>query len=630
VTETRHRLRNQQQRRATSDGRMRMRMRMRAQSSRTVPVSLRPGRSLSIRTQDDRQPEQKAPSTPTTEQYLRTLSQSVDPPTLADLEKHRPPRLPALSSPTYNKLYNDTLEHLSKSFTKNQLIAFEQLLGRQELKSRKKKAILENVMAHGLHIHSPSAIERAHRERTEVHSESITLPPSALFFLLGKDGADLLQLSNEHNVHVSLAPEPLALSVSGLRASILAFCAAVKQRTEVIHAKRLPSSMFLKPPSLQLLRKVSRLSGAFLEPDGPNVRINATDERIAKQTEYLLVYLTNKEAQCRQSSTWILQSATSSSQTPPSLQSPQLALFPMYRKGTFGQRFENPTFFRLSQVAKWILATPPGPVSLLSAEVIDQNAMSLTLREALERVHRSNFGQGASHLTASFGHHMFDLSDNYLNSQKNGSNFESSDIFTFVEWLRKDSSHSQFAFRAPETLMTTAMEDVSTNRQLIYTASRDHTSRKTLTLDLPPPGQNSGCTSSLTASTEFCVNVLVPAKTYDLRLELRNEQSISSDSYPAELLEYNTIHDRDCSILPPVEVNFDGLAYYLTSFHEQQLSQVYTDDQMLHTIVGTKSDLLTGEKDPSCSISTPGWRDTAIWRTFLRKCEGFAASPSTV
>jgi len=274
----------------------------------------------------------------------------------------------------------------------------------------------------------------------------------------------------------------------------------------------------------------------------------------------------------------------------------------VYRKGTFGQRFENRTFFRLSQVARWILATPPGPASLLTAEVIDQNALSLTLREALERVHQSNFGQGVSHLSASFGNHIFDLSDSHYDSPKKASIFASSDIFTFVEWLRKDARQSQFAFRAPETLMTTAMEDVSAHRQLVYSASQDHTSRKTLTLDLPSPGQNSGCTSLLTASTEFCVNVLVPTKSYDLRLELRNELSVSRDSHPAELLEYKTVYDRDFSVLPPVEVNFDGLVYYLTSFHEQQLSQVYTSDQMLHTLVGMKSDLLTGEMDPTCSV----------------------------
>jgi hypothetical protein len=106
-----------------------------------------------------------------TEEYLHHLKQSIKQPTLEDLQKHRPIRLPSAPSPTYNKVYNDTLDHLSKSFTKQQLLAFEQIFGRGHAKSKNKRIVLESVMEHGLNIPSPSSIEKGQRERTEIHSE---------------------------------------------------------------------------------------------------------------------------------------------------------------------------------------------------------------------------------------------------------------------------------------------------------------------------------------------------------------------------------------------------------------------------------------------------------------------------
>ena len=104
----------------------------------------------------------------TTEHYLNALSQSIAQPTLEDLERHRPKHLPPAESHSYNQVYNETIEHLSKSFTKQQLLSFEQLLGRGYARRRSKRLVLENVMEHGLSIPSPSSIERTRREQTEI------------------------------------------------------------------------------------------------------------------------------------------------------------------------------------------------------------------------------------------------------------------------------------------------------------------------------------------------------------------------------------------------------------------------------------------------------------------------------
>jgi hypothetical protein len=119
-----------------------------------------------------------------TQQYLDKLAITNSLPSLSDLEKFRPSRIPDSNSPLYKNVYETTLDQLSKSFTKPQLIAFGHLLGHDLSKLRNKKAVLENIMDFGLKIPSPTSIESARRARTDILAESMYLHLSTLMLTL--------------------------------------------------------------------------------------------------------------------------------------------------------------------------------------------------------------------------------------------------------------------------------------------------------------------------------------------------------------------------------------------------------------------------------------------------------------
>jgi len=103
------------------------------------------------------------------------------------------------------------------------------------------------------------------------HNESLTLLP---------DGADVLEMSRSHNVHISLKTDPFALHVEGVRASLKKVAERIdaikKSITEEIF--RLPTKAPIAP---DLLQRISRLAGALLENIGSKgtVRIFAKTPR---------------------------------------------------------------------------------------------------------------------------------------------------------------------------------------------------------------------------------------------------------------------------------------------------------------------------------------------------------------
>jgi hypothetical protein len=98
---------------------------------------------------------------------------------------------------------------------------------------------------------------------------------------------------------------------------------------------------------------------------------------------------------------WILQSTKASSGLESAIP-PKLALFPLYRQGTFGKKSENVSLFRLYQVSEWLLGAPSHAVSLQHAEVIDPDATAHTLQDRVERYCNLHFDTNKLSLTFSY------------------------------------------------------------------------------------------------------------------------------------------------------------------------------------------------------------------------------------
>lgn len=193
--------------------------------------------------------------------YLASIHAAGLEPTLDDIERCRPKRHSSSESSKYAEEYNNLLDTLCRSFSKDQLRKFTELYQLDPIwtrTSRRKVEYAESIIEKQWDWPSLKEIERRKRDRTEVvvksqfysadcaHSEpdfcSIRRQPKSTFphswkrWSLPKilpsscndkipDGADLLQLSMQYNVHISLASNPLALRVEGLRG-------AMKQLTE--------------------------------------------------------------------------------------------------------------------------------------------------------------------------------------------------------------------------------------------------------------------------------------------------------------------------------------------------------------------------------------------------------------
>lgn len=112
---------------------------------------------------------------PRVDAFLASLHTAGSVPSLEDLERGRPREYAHPESPLYAKEYNGLLEHLDRSFTKEQLRRFNEQyrLDPQFWRTGMRKvhyarAIVENAWGWP----SLREIERAKRERTEVVTES--------------------------------------------------------------------------------------------------------------------------------------------------------------------------------------------------------------------------------------------------------------------------------------------------------------------------------------------------------------------------------------------------------------------------------------------------------------------------
>ncbi|KAI9060624.1 hypothetical protein FKP32DRAFT_1656045 [Trametes sanguinea] len=205
--------------------------------------------------------------------YLASINATGTEPTLEDLEQCRPRVQPPPQSPAYVETYNDLIQTLCRSFTKEQLRKFllEALGPSRHSGSRRKKAdYAESIVEQLWKWPTLKQLEKAKRDRTEIISKAFPVTASELFLILGKDGMDLLRLSEEYDVHISLQRKPMALRVEGTRASLK----DLGERLWNIKKSFVEETYYLPSPApipSELVQRISRLASAYVEND-PSVR----------------------------------------------------------------------------------------------------------------------------------------------------------------------------------------------------------------------------------------------------------------------------------------------------------------------------------------------------------------------
>jgi len=270
------------------------------------------------------------------------------------------------------------------------------------------------------------------------------------------------------------------------------------------------------------------------------------------------------------------------------------------------------------------LGSSSTPGSLQHCEVVDKNATRLTLKDIIERYHRSLFANERTMLSISFGYHLFDISG----AEATASPLEPTDLHNFSQWLSKGNQTPRFSARIPGLLMNAPVQTEPSVQQIVYSGisdvSGDVKSSKSLTLSLPYMDEglcnvDNRLIPELTS--EISANILVPARVSDMQLTLRRREALPTGLLPQQLLACFENTQGDVPDSPPLKLSYGGVDYNLTSYERQQISYALESNHDLRINLRAITDLLTGESSSSCSIDTEDWENPEIWNSLVIKCD---------
>ncbi|CAL1695351.1 unnamed protein product [Somion occarium] len=226
-----------------------------------------------------------------TEAYLAKLHAGGVKPTIADLEMFRLDKHARPDTRRYVEQHNSIVDSLCRAFTRQQLREFLELYNVDPASIRpkhKKTQYAEAILEDGWGWPSLQELEKSKRERTEVSAKLYPMTRSELFLMLGRDGSQMLELSREYNVNVSLSSEPLALRVEGIIAALNSITQRISQLREsfVNEVYQLPTATSVPQ---DLIKRISRLANAFMENVGPNgeIKIHARSEQSLENAKRL-------------------------------------------------------------------------------------------------------------------------------------------------------------------------------------------------------------------------------------------------------------------------------------------------------------------------------------------------------
>ncbi|KII93548.1 hypothetical protein PLICRDRAFT_171287 [Plicaturopsis crispa FD-325 SS-3] len=404
-------------------------------------------------------------------------------PTLADIERCRPLRQEPSYSPDYLDQYSELLDTLCRSFSKEQLRGFcvSYSLGRSfSHRGRRKAEYAEAIMEQQWGWPSLRRLEKEKRDKTEISVRSFDVSPAQLFLILGKDGADLLQLSLDFNVHISMTPKPLALRAEGVRGSLKALTERIEELKEDIVEDRfeLPNRKPIRP---ELVQRISRIAGAYVENVGDvgQVRVCAKNEHDLQNARRLSI-----RAACDvQNHTPPPLMSYLPSEVPVSslaaLFSALYALFPFFSPRSLPWTMNTGGAFRIRRVGQWLGEDPTEDVEKTGGLAGGRGQLqhlshgTQDLRDILQDEFPdigAQYGSPSRSVTASFGHVLL-TSNGAARRASILPPFKGSSPFKKVfEWLATGQMDRTFIPSVPTFLLKTPPAEQRILHRLVYQA----------------------------------------------------------------------------------------------------------------------------------------------------------------
>ncbi|KAF7320445.1 hypothetical protein MKEN_00829400 [Mycena kentingensis (nom. inval.)] len=584
------------------------------------------------------------------DQHLDSIVQSTDV-VLADVEALRPPGEPPVDSPTYATQYKAALASLTGSFNAKQLQQFLKLYRVPVPADRKKaplaKAILEQTWRW------PSLESVRERERAaELSTELLPLTPTQAFLVLGKDGTESRELSHKHGVRMTFKTNPLSLQIDGTRSALTAVS------KEIAHLKSsivedffdlLPEST-VKP---EILNRISRLTGALLEPFGDGrIRISylGHDARLGIVAKRLLAQslCENSSVEDRRLFFYLPPTGPRSSDIPASSAFPRdYGLYPFMSPRFLPWSTSSRGVFRMRRVEDMLDGSSTedllktGGLAMGRGHLLglDQQAVDMRILFDASNPTASNPIASKS-IIASIGHFLltsppgkqFSITPPLQGHQK---------MPQVLSWLSKFSDPVVFAPTLPHRL-SSAISDHKALHRLVYRSlnAAEEDAYKIFKVEVALPGSavpdgHAWWSSSIQCAAGRVVDfdVLMPDRPFDIRFSVLETAPVVEDGRPTLINDY--LHKLNAFLGfedpdavqpdPPITLDFDGTTYLLQACLNVRQKAEPGDDSALQTITESAVDSEGEQKSASCEvIHTGSPMNDSAWRSFLSACDAMS------
>ncbi|KAF8140133.1 hypothetical protein EV363DRAFT_1151759 [Boletus edulis] len=414
------------------------------------------------------------------DRYLASIKPADLEPTLDDIQRCKPESFSRPDSSRYAAEYTSLLETLCRSFSKEQLRHFTELYKLDPIwtrSSRRKTEYAESIIEKAWGWPSLKEIERKRRDTTEVLVKAFTVTPSQLFLIMGKDGADLLQLSTQYNVHISLTSNPLALRVEGLRGSLKGLTEYISSLKKGIIDEifELPTG---RPVGQDLLQRISRLAGAYVENHGHRgkVRICAKHPNDITTAKHLTLRASLEVSVGIQARTVCFDAPNKIRDSPVAISEPhRYSIYPFVIPSSLPWTMHSGCAFRLRRVADWLgidtyedVASTGGladnPHRLLNLDHSSGEVLSQLVCPAMPE--STSYRQRV--ITASLGHILISSGDNSQRATILPPLSGTLSLPDILKWIETTGTLLTFVPSIPPAMMTVALGKRRALHRLVY------------------------------------------------------------------------------------------------------------------------------------------------------------------
>ncbi|KAG5734188.1 hypothetical protein E4T56_gene1247 [Termitomyces sp. T112] len=613
------------------------------------------------------------------QEYLDHLATTQDI-SVVDLEREYKPSIrPDKTATDYEEEYKKVVARLVRSFSLSQLRTIAKSYEIDISSKLTKWSTAATIVERQWRWPSLASIKQEKMDSEIIH-QSFLLDAKEAFLILGKDGADLLDISSKFGVHVSLSSNPLTLEVEGSRASLTQLSTYIDNLKMGIKDRyfQLPSARHVGSDSLQ---HISRKSGVFIEDAGEGlIRLTYKDgdEAAVHLAERLTFRAASEVEECIPALIYPAQDSNPSLGQV-SLKHPTYSFYPFQPSQLKLQASKRTCLFRVRRVEDWLRSDLNDGVQDASSlsemtHVMDFSGNFVDLRQSLAQVPSSHAN---CRITASFGHLLVSSSSSQSSITPPLSG--SQELSNLLKWFQTEEPKRVFMSSLPHPLINCAPAQQHMIHRLVYRSlsttkdcssdSAEESIKFELVLDntnfaapqkaeggndhsnhMKDPSMRSidpledvALAPTCWAESSRRLDLMLPDRPMDIRFSALKNHIIARQHWPTGLENYykdfksflTTSDQATGQPEIPSTLRKDGIDYQLSLASsvrqtlDPDLGVSLSREPSLRLVVESTLDLENNERSRLCQVTCDDITSDISWAAFIRHCSAFIASPSS-